>query len=102
MSIKYENKFLLKFCENQQIFEKRFPTTSFKQFQKSKNYIIASKNIGEVQKHTGLKIEKLKGLKNIGSFRFSKKWRVNFTYEEIENFLEVEKIIIIKIHPHKY
>ena len=102
MIIKYESKFLLNICENKKIFEKEFQDISFIQFIKAIIYITNSKNIAKVQKNKGLRIKKLKKLKNIGSFRINEKWRVNFKFENPKNFLEEKEITITEIHPHKY
>lgn len=102
MIIEYKNKSFTKDCGNKNSFEKKYSFTSFKKFKKAKNLLIISKNIFEAKKNKGLNIKKLKGLKNTGSFRLSKDIRVNFEYKNSENFLEVEKITIVKIHFHKY
>ena len=61
------------------------------------------KNIQEVtQKYKGLGIEKLRGYKHTGSFRFSKSYRANFEYNKSIDFLLAREIVIVKIHNHKY
>ena len=102
MFIEYKSKSLLKASKNKEIFEKKFPSANFIQFKKAESYINTCKNIAETWKYKGLKIKRLKDRKNVGSFRINKKWRVEFEFENFENFLEEEKITIIKIHPHKY
>ena len=73
-----------------------------KSYQKKIFFLSNVKNISEAMKNKGLLIKKLKNRNNTGSFRINYVCRVEFVYDQMLDFLQVEKITITKIHPHKY
>ena len=100
--ISYVNTRLKNLCDDQKAFNLKYGF-KFNSFKKAIMSLTVADNIQEVIKnHRGLRIEKLRGFKNTGSFRISRSYRVNFKYNESIDFLLAREIVIVKIHNHKY
>lgn len=72
---------------------------TYEAFVKLKERIVEAANIGnlyQLYKHA-VNVEKIKGHKDVGSFRLNLKVRIFFSYDEQKEWLSISEVVIIDV-----